>query len=285
MAEKYANPDVLVETDWVAERLQDPNVRIVESDEDYLLYDTGHLPGAVKIDWFTTLQDPLSRDFLSKDAFEHLNSDLGIANDTTVVFYGDKNNWFATYAFWLYEMYGHQKMKVMNGGRAKWTKEGRPLVRDVPQYPRAQYRANNQDPNIRAFRDKVLAQSQAGKPLIDVRSVKEYTGELIAMPNYPQEGAQRGGHIPGAVNIPWATAVREEDGTFKTVEELRQIYSSRGVQPDQEVITYCRIGERSSHTWFVLKYLLGYPRVKNYDGSWTEWGNLVGVPIHRGEQP
>ena len=164
MAEKYANPDVLVETDWVAERLQDPNVRIVESDEDYLLYDTGHIPGAVKIDWFTTLQDPLSRDFLSKDAFEKLNSDLGIANDTTVVFYGDKNNWFATYAFWLFEMYGHQKMKIMNGGRAKWTKEGRPLVRDVPQYPRAQYRANDQDPNIRAFRDKVLAQSQPGNP-------------------------------------------------------------------------------------------------------------------------
>jgi len=285
MAEKYAHPDVLVETDWVAEHLQDPKVRIVESDEDYLLYDTGHLPGAVKIDWFTTLQDPVRRDFLSQEEFEKLNSGLGIANDTTVIFYGDKNNWFATYAFWLYEMYGHRNMKVMNGGRAKWAKEGRPLVRDDPQYPPTEYRAKAPNPDLRAFRDKVLAQSVSGKPLVDVRSVKEYTGELIAMPNYPQEGAQRGGHIPGAVNIPWSTAVREEDGTFKPVEELRQIYTGRGIQPDQEVIAYCRIGERSSHTWFVLKYLLGYPRVKNYDGSWTEWGNLVGVPIHRGEQP
>ncbi len=285
MADKYAKPDVIVTTAWVAEHLDDPKVRVIESDEDYLLYDTGHLPGAVKIDWFTTLQDPQRRDFLSQQAFEKLCSDLGIANDTTVVLYGDKNNWFATYAFWLFEYYGHRNMKIMDGGRAKWVKEGRPLTREVPQYKATQYKAKEADLSVRVFRDQVLEQSQAHRPLIDVRSPKEYTGELIAMPNYPQEGAQRGGHIPGAVNIPWSTAVKEEDGTFKPAGELRQIYAGRGIQPDQPVIAYCRIGERSSHTWFVLKYLLGYPNVRNYDGSWTEWGNLVGVPIHKGEQP
>jgi thiosulfate/3-mercaptopyruvate sulfurtransferase len=285
MADTYSHPEVLVETDWVAEHLDDPNVRIVESNEDYLLYDTGHIPGAVKVDWFTTLQAPEERDFISREEFERMAAKLGISNDTTVVFYGDKNNWFATYAFWLFEYYGHIKLRIMNGGRLKWTQENRPLTRDVPSPKPGVYHAKEPDRNIRAFRDQVLAQSQSHRPLVDVRSLKEYTGELISMPNYPQEGAQRGGHIPGAVSIPWSTAIREADGTFKSADELRHNYADRGIRPDQEVIAYCRIGERSSHTWFVLKYLLGYPAVKNYDGSWTEWGNLVGVPIHKGDQP
>ncbi len=285
MAEVYAHPEVLVETDWVAEHLDDPAVRVVESDEDYLLYDTGHIPGAVKVDWFTTLQAPEERDFLSRGDFEKLAAKLGIANDTTVVFYGDKNNWFATYAYWLFEYYGHKSLRIMNGGRLKWSQENRPLTRDVPAPKATSYHAQEPDQAIRAFRDQVLVQVKARKPIVDVRSTKEYTGELIAMPNYPQEGAQRGGHIPGAVSIPWSTAVREQDGTFKPAAELARIYGERGVRPDQAVIAYCRIGERSSHTWFVLKYLLGYPDVRNYDGSWTEWGNLVGVPIHKGDQP
>ncbi len=277
----YAHPEYLVDTEWTARHLDDPQVRIVESDEDYLLYETGHIPGAVKVDWFTTLQDPVRRDFLTREEFAELCSRLGISNDTTVVFYGDKNNWFACYAFWLFEYYGHEKRRVMDGGRAKWVAEGRPLTREVPQYAQATYHAKEPDQSIRAFRDEVMRQQQEKRPLVDVRSPQEYTGELLHMPNYPQEGAQRGGHIPGAVNIPWSKAVRD-DGTFKPVEELRQLYESQGVRPDQEVIAYCRIGERSSHTWFVLHYLLGYPRVKNYDGSWTEWGNLVGVPIAKG---
>lgn len=277
----YAHPDYLVETDWVADHLNDPNVRLIESDEDYLLYETGHIPGAVKVDWFTVLQHPVRRDFLTPAEFESLCSRLGIANDTTLVFYGDRNNWFACYAFWLFEYYGHTRLKIMNGGRAKWVAEGRPMTKDVPEYPPAQYRASEPNASIRAFRDEVLRQSRERLPLVDVRSPQEYTGELLHMPNYPQEGAQRGGHIPGAVNIPWSKAVRE-DGTFKPLEELRQMYESAGVTPDREVIAYCRIGERSSLTWYVLKYLLGYPDVKNYDGSWTEWGNLVGAPIEKG---
>jgi thiosulfate/3-mercaptopyruvate sulfurtransferase len=278
----YAQPEYLVETDWVAQHLEDPKVRLVESNEDFLLYETGHVPGAVRVDWFTTLQHPLRRDFLSREEFEKLMSEVGIANDTTVVFYGDKNNWFACYAFWLFEYYGHPNRKIMNGGRAKWVLENRPLVKDVPQYPRTQYRAKEPDGRIRVFRDDVMRAVQSGTPLVDVRSPKEYSGELIAMPNYPQEGAQRGGHIPGAVSIPWSTAVNEADSTFKSAEELRQMYQGRGVTPDKDIIAYCRIGERSSHTWFVLKYLLGYPHVRNYDGSWTEWGNLVNVPIEKG---
>jgi len=277
----YAHPEYLVETDWVAQHLNDPKVRLVESDEDYLLYETGHIPGAAKVDWFTTLQDPIKRDFLNKEAFEGLCSQLGISRDTTVVFYGDKNNWFACYAFWLFEYFGHPNRKIMNGGRFKWEKEGRPLVKDVPSYPSATYRATEPDMTIRVFRDQVMQQIQAGLPLVDVRSPQEYTGELIHMPNYPQEGAQRGGHIPGAVNIPWSKAVNESDSTFKTPEALRELYEPKGVTPDREIIAYCRIGERSSHTWFVLKYLLGYPHVKNYDGSWTEWGNLVNAPIEK----
>ena len=277
----FAHPNYLVETDWVAEHLKDPQVRMVESDEDLLLYETGHIPGAVKVDWFTTLQHPLRRDFLSESEFEALCSQLGIGNDTTVVFYGDKSNWFACYALWLFRYYGHEKLKIMNGGRLKWTQEKRPLTKERPTYPPTSYRAKNPDFSIRAFRDDVFDQIKERKPLVDVRSPKEYTGELLHMENYPQEGASRGGHIPGAVNIPWGQAVNEVDSTFKSAEELRQLYASQGITPDQEIVAYCRIGERSSHTWFVLTYLLGYPNVKNYDGSWTEWGNLVNAPIEK----
>ena len=277
----YAHPEYLVETDWVAEHLNDENVRIIESDEDPLLYAIGHIPGAVQVDWFSTLQHPLRRDFLTKEKFEEALSSLGIGNDTTVVFYGDKSNWFACYALWLFQYYGHQNVKIMNGGRLKWEKESRPLVKEVAEYPKTAYRAKEADKSIRAFRDEVLKQSNAKKPLVDVRSPKEYSGELVHMPNYPQEGATRGGHIPGAVSIPWATAVNEADSTFKTPDELRALFEGKDIKPNGEVIAYCRIGERSSLTWFVLKYLLGYPSVKNYDGSWTEWGNLVDAPIEK----
>jgi thiosulfate/3-mercaptopyruvate sulfurtransferase len=276
----YAHPEYLVDTEWVAAHLNDPSVRIAESDEDYLLYETGHIPGAVKVDWFTILQDPVRRDFLSKEAFEKLCSSLGIGNDTTVVFYGDKNNWFAAYSLWVFEYYGHKKSKIMNGSRAKWEREGRPLVKEVPSYPPTTFHATEPEKSIRAFRDEVMAQHDAKKPMVDVRSPKEYSGELLHMPGYAQEGAQRGGHIPGAVNIPWAQAVKE-DNTFKSADDLKALYTGQGITPDKDVIAYCRIGERSSHTWFVLKYLLGYPRVKNYDGSWTEWGNLVNAPIQK----
>jgi thiosulfate/3-mercaptopyruvate sulfurtransferase len=277
----YAHPEYLVETDWVAEHLNDANVRIIESDEDPLLYAIGHIPGAVQVDWFSTLQHPLRRDFLTKEKFEEVNSSLGIANDTTVVFYGDKSNWFACYALWLFQYYGHENVKIMNGGRLKWEKENRPLVKEVPWYAAATYSAKDAVKSIRAFRDEVLAQSNAKKPLVDVRSPKEYSGELTHMPNYPQEGATRGGHIPGAVSIPWSQAVNEADSTFKTTDELLALYEGKNIKGDSEVIAYCRIGERSSLTWFVLKYLLGYPNVKNYDGSWTEWGNLVDAPIEK----
>lgn len=278
---QYAHPEVLVETEWVAQHLNDPHIRIVESDEDVLLYEVGHIPGAVKIDWHTDLQDALVRDYIGKRNFEELLSSRGIANDTTVVFYGDKNNWWACYAFWVFKLFGHEKCLVMNGGRQKWIAENRPLVKDVPTYPRTNYVAQERDDSkIRAFRDQVMQHIAAGKPLVDVRSPQEYRGELLHMPGYPQEGALRGGHIPGAKNIPWAQAVRE-DGTFKSVEELRALYEGQGITPDKDIIAYCRIGERSSHTWFVLTYLLGYPNVRNYDGSWTEWGNLVGVPIEK----
>lgn len=281
MSQEYAHPEFLVDTDWVARNLDNPHIRLVESNEDLLLYDTGHIPGAVRVDWFTELQHSVRRDFLTKEEFEKLCSELGISNDTTVVFYGDKSNWFATYAFWLFQYYGHDNSKIMDGGRAKWTKENRPLTKEVPSYPKTSYAAKDPDPEIRAFRDDVFTHLKEGKPLVDVRSPKEYTGELLHMPNYPQEGASRGGHIPGAVNIPWAQATNEEDGTFKSPEELRQLYESKGITPDKDVIAYCRIGERSSHTWFALRYLLGYGKVRNYDGSWTEWGNLVGAPIEK----
>jgi len=278
---EYAHPEYLVETDWVAGHLTDPNVRIIESDEDPLLYRIGHIPGAVQVDWFTTLQHPVRRDFLTKEQFEDFCSKAGIANDTTLVFYGDKSNWFACYALWLFEYYGHKNVRIMNGGRAKWEQENRLMDKEIPSYDRTSYQAREPDESIRAFREQVFAQIEAKKPLVDVRSPQEYTGELLHMPNYPQEGATRGGHIPGAVNIPWSMAVNESDSTFKTPEELRSLYEGQGIKPDKVIIAYCRIGERSSLTWFALKYLLGYPNVKNYDGSWTEWGNLVGAPIEK----
>ncbi|MBI5032245.1 MAG: sulfurtransferase [Chloroflexi bacterium] len=280
MAE-YVHPEVLVDTDWVAQHLQDKNIRVVESDEDILLYDVGHVPGAVKIDWHVDLQDQVMRDYIDKKGFESLLSSRGIANDTTVVFYGDKNNWWACYAFWVFKLFGHDKCLIMNGGRQKWIAENRPLSKDVPTYPQTKYAAKaRDDKSIRAFREQVMQHVQSGSPLVDVRSPQEFTGELLHMPGYPQEGALRGGHIPGAKNIPWAKAVRE-DGTFKTADELRSLYESQGITNDKDVVAYCRIGERSSHTWFVLSYLLGYPKVRNYDGSWTEWGNLVGAPIEK----
>ncbi|RME57413.1 MAG: sulfurtransferase [Caldilineae bacterium] len=278
----YAHPEVLVSTDWVAEHLNDPNVRLLESNEDVLLYDTGHIPGAVKIDWQEDLNDPIIRDYIGKEEFQALMRRLGIKNDTTVVFYGDKSNWWACYAFWVFQLFGHTNAKVMDGGRQKWVDEGRELTRDVPSYPPSDYVAQERDDaKIRAFRDEVLAHQEAGKPLVDVRSPAEYRGELLHMANYPQEGALRGGHIRGARNVPWARAAND-DGTFKSAEELRAIYlEEQGLKPDDDVIAYCRIGERSSHTWFVLTYLLGFEHVRNYDGSWTEWGNAVAVPIER----
>ncbi len=277
----YAHPEYLVETDWVAEHLDDPAVRIIELDEDALLYNMNHIPGAVRIDWFTTLQHPVRRDFLTKEQFEEVCSESGISNDMTLVFYGDKSNWFACYALWVFQYYGHENVKVMNGGRAKWEQEGRPMTKDVPAYQPTDYTASEPDPSIRAFRQQVFEQVEVGKPLVDVRSPQEYSGEMLHMPNYPQEGAMRGGHIPGAVNIPWSKAVNETDSTFKSPEELHSLYEGKNITPGEDVIAYCRIGERSSLTWFVLKYLLGYPNVKNYDGSWTEWGNLVDAPIEK----
>ena len=278
---EYAHPEVLVETDWVAQHLNDKNIRIVESDEDILLYEVGHVPGAVKIDWHVDLQNTVVRDYIDRQNFQTLLSSRGIANDTTVVFYGDKNNWWACYAFWVFKLFGHEKCVVMNGGRQKWIAENRPLSKETPKYPNTNYAAQERDDNkIRAFRDQVMKHVTSGNPLVDVRSPQEYTGELLHMPGYPQEGALRGGHIPGAKNIPWAKAARE-DGTFKPADELKELYQSQGITPDKDVIAYCRIGERSSHTWFVLQYLLGYPKVRNYDGSWTEWGNLVGAPIEK----
>ncbi len=278
---RYAHPEVIVSTDWVAAHLDDPKVRIVESDEDILLYEIGHVPGAVKLDWHTDLQDLVRRDFIDKAGFEALMAKAGIANDTTVVFYGDKNNWYACYTFWLFTYYGHEQCRIMNGGCAKWEAEGRPYSREVPTYPETRYAAKDPDPRVRAFRDDVLGfvTSKVGA-LVDVRSPQEYTGEVIHMIGYPQEGAQRGGHVAGARNIPWARAANA-DGTFKSPEELRALYEGEGITPDKDVIAYCRIGERSSHTWFVLTYLLGYPNVRNYDGSWTEWGSMVNVPIEK----
>ena len=277
----YAHPEVLVETGWVAEHLNDSSIRMAESDEDVLLYEVGHVPGAVKIDWHTELNDALIRDYLDAEHFSKLLSEKGIAHDTTVIFYGDKNNWWACYAFWVFKLFGHIDCRIMNGGRKKWIDEGRPLTKDVPRTPRTNYQAPPRDDSaIRAFRGDVLRHLEARGALVDVRSPEEYTGQRMHMPDYPNEGALRGGHIPGAKSIPWARAVRE-DGAFKSVEELRALYSTEGITPDKDVIAYCRIGERSSHTWFVLKYLLGFPEVRNYDGSWTEWGNLVGAPVER----
>ncbi len=280
MAE-YAHPEVLVDTQWVADHLQDPNIRLIEADEDVLLYEVGHIPGAVKLDWHVDVQDPLSRDFVDQKGLEELLSHWGISNDTTIVLYGDRNNWYAAYTFWLFTMYGVKNVKILNGGRARWEAEKRPFTKEIPNYPRTNYHAQPANEKIRAFRDEIAPKlKDAQLRLIDVRSPQEYSGELLHMVNYPQEGAQRAGHIPGAKSIPWATAANS-DGTFKSAEELRQIYEGKDITPDKEVVTYCRIGERSAHTWFVLTQLLGYSNVRNYDGSWTEWGSLVRAPIEK----
>lgn len=279
----FANPDVLVSTAWVEENLHDDSIKLIESNEDSLLYFTGHIQNAIHIDWITDLNHQLLRDYIDKRDFENLMRKNGIKNDTTVVFYGDKNNWWACYAFWVFQLFGHNKAKIMNGGRLKWQNENRQLTKEIPKYPETNYTANiRNDHDIRAFRDEVLEHSRKGFPLVDVRSPEEFTGVRLHMPDYPNEGALRGGHIPGALNIPWARAINPEDGTFKNVSELEKIYEEEiNLHKDDEIITYCRIGERSSHTWFVLKYLLGFNNVRNYDGSWTEWGNLVGVPIEK----
>ncbi|MEA2691257.1 MAG: thiosulfate/3-mercaptopyruvate sulfurtransferase [Acidobacteriota bacterium] len=279
----YAHPETLVSTDWVAEHLKDSGIRLVESNEDALLYSSGHIPGAVEVDWTRDLNDPVKRDYLGRDGFEKLMRRIGADKDTTVIFYGDRNNWWATYALWVFRLFGHDKAKVMDGGRIKWVKEGRPLTKDVPSYPETRYEAAERDDSkVRAYRDTVLQHVEEHGKMIDVRSPQEYSGERLHMPEYPNEGALRGGHIPGAANIPWARAVNPDDGTFKSAEELRGLYEGEAkLTPKDDVIVYCRIGERSSHTWFVLTHLLGYKQVRNYDGSWTEWGNLVGVPIEK----
>jgi thiosulfate/3-mercaptopyruvate sulfurtransferase len=277
----YAKP-VLVTTDWVADHLDDDSIVVAEVDEDPDLYDEGHIQGAIKLHWRDDLQDPVERDLVEKESFERLMGERGIANDTTLVVYGDKNNWFAAYAYWYLKIYGHEDVRILDGGRQKWSDEGRDLTTDVPQREPAQYTASERDETIRARRDPVMQGiGDQAKALVDVRSPQEFSGELIAPPGYEQEGAQRAGHIPTAQSIPWAQAV-QDDGTFKSADELKQLYESKGVTPDKEVTAYCRIGERSAHTWFVLRELLGYQQVKNYDGSWTEWGNLIDVPIEKG---
>ncbi len=279
----YAVPEVLVSTHWVADRLNDTDVRIIESNEDPLLYPSGHIPGAVHVDWTNDLNDPVRRDYINREAFERLMSRIGVTPQTTVVFYGDKNNWWATYAFWVFQLFGHTRAKVMDGGRLKWQNEARPMTRDVPEFKATRYQApERQDAKIRAFRENVLEHLGRHGRLVDVRSREEYTGERLHMDAYPNEGALRGGHIPGAANVPWSRAANPADGTFRPANELRDIYlKEQGLKSEDYVIAYCRIGERSSHTWFVLKYLLGFQNVKNYDGSWTEWGNLVNVPIEK----
>jgi thiosulfate/3-mercaptopyruvate sulfurtransferase len=280
----YAHPEMLVSTEWLASHAGDPGLVVAESDEDVLLYETGHIPGAVKLDWHTELNDPVTRDYVDGAGFARLMAEKGVSRDTTLVLYGDRNNWWAAYALWVCTLFGHPDLRLLDGGRAKWIAEGRPLSTEVPQPARASYPVVERDDSAaRAFRDQVLA--HLGSPLIDVRSNGEYTGELLHMPDYPQEGAVRGGHIPGARNIPWSRAAAE-DATFRGRKELEDIYAGEaGLRREDDVVVYCRIGERSSHTWFVLHHLLGYPNVRNYDGSWTEWGNSVRVPIRRGETP
>ena len=278
---EYAHPEVLVSTDWVAEHAADARVRLVEVDVDTNAYDEGHIPGAVAWDWQSELCDPVRRDIVSRDAFERLMSQSGIGNDTTLVIYGDNNNWFAAWAFWQMKIYGHRDVRLMNGGRQKWLREGRDLTLDVSPVEPCPYRAAEPDFSTRAWLADVLKASASGSAaLIDVRSPAEFTGEILAPPGLP-ETCQRGGHIPGARVVPWETAANE-DGTFRSADELRAVYGSQGVDGSRPAIAYCRIGERSSHTWFALKYLLGYQDVRNYDGSWTEWGNLVGAPVERG---
>lgn len=279
----YAVPEILVSTQWVSEHKDDPGIVLVESNEDPLLYASGHIPGAVEVDWTRDLNDPLTRDYLQRAEFEVLMSRIGATNDSTIVFYGDKNNWWACYAAWVFHLFGHQNCRIMDGGRLKWQKEGRELSRSAAQPAPTEYTAKERDDKeFRAFRDQVLAHVAVQGKLIDVRSPEEFSGERLHMPAYPNEGALRGGHIPGARSVPWAKAIDPEDGTFLPAGKLKELYEGgAGLSLTDDVIVYCRIGERSSHTWFVLRYLLGYPTVRNYDGSWTEWGNLVGAPIER----
>ena len=286
-ARGYAHPEVLVSTDWVEQHLNDPKVRLIESNEDTLLYSSGHIPGAVHVDWTSDLNDQLRRDYITRDGFEKLMSRIGATPQTTVVFYGDKNNWWACYAFWVFQLFGHTNARVMDGGRIKWEKDKRALTRDVPSYPQTNYTSKERsDAKHRAFREEVMAHMESRGQLVDVRSPEEFAGTRMHMPDYPNEGALRGGHIPGAKSVPWARAINPEDGTFKSAADLRKIYcDEKQLSPGKATVTYCRIGERSSHTWFVLQHLLGYPYVRNYDGSWTEWGNSVRVPITRGTSP
>ena len=279
----YAHPEVLVSTDWVAAHLDDPTVRLLESDEDVLLYESGHLPGARKLDWVDELNDPVERDYIGREAMEHLLRSKGIGPDTRIVLYGDRNNWWATYAFWVLRLYGVERLAIMDGGRQRWIDEGRPLVTERPAAgPGHLAVRERRETPIRAFREEVLAHVMAGQKLVDVRSPEEFRGERLHMPDYPNEGALRGGHIPGARNVPWARAVDPDTHCFRTADELRAIYErEQGLAPGEDIVVYCRIGERSSHTWFVLTYLLGYGTVRNYDGSWTEWGNAVRAPIER----
>ncbi|MEO7745314.1 MAG: sulfurtransferase [Actinomycetota bacterium] len=278
---QYAHPQRLVTTDWLAEHLGDPGLVVVESDEDVLLYDSGHIPGAVKVDWHTDLNDPLTRDYVDGARFAEVMGARGITRESTVVIYGDKSNWWAAYALWVFTLFGHGDVRLLDGGRAKWIAEGREITRDKPAPAAVDYPVvERDDSEIRAFKDDVLA--HIGRPMVDVRSPGEFSGELLHMPDYPQEGAMRGGHVPGARSVPWARAAAE-DATFKSRDELAAIYQDeKGLRPDDEVIAYCRIGERSSHTWFVLTHLLGFAAVRNYDGSWTEWGNAVRTPIETG---
>lgn len=286
----YAHPDRLVTTEWLAAQLADPNrtgrLVVIESDEDVLLYDTGHIPGAVKVDWHTELNDQVTRDYLDGAAFAALCTAKGIDRDDTIVFYGDNFNWWAAYALWVFSLFGHVDVRLLNGGRAKWVAEGREMTRDRPTRSPGDYPVvTRDDADIRAYREQVLDHITAGRKLVDVRSPGEYSGELLHMSNYPQEGAMRGGHIPGARSKPWKQAAND-DGTFKSADALRAIYADElGLTPADDIVAYCRIGERSSHTWFVLTHLLGYPRVRNYDGSWTEWGNLVRAPVVQGAEP
>ena len=280
MAE-YARPEVLVDTQWVADHLKDPKIRVIEVSVDQSAFDQWHIPGAVALNWFHDLEEHPHRDIASKATMERLLGNAGVGPDTIIVVYGDNNNWFATYAYWLIKLYGHRNLRVMNGGRKKWMDEGRAMTKEASSHPKVQYQAQEANASIRAVRDLVLQSlRQPGKGLVDVRSPREFSGELLAPENLPQEGAQRGGHIPGAANIPWGEAVRP-DGTFKSADELKALYQGKGITPDKEIIAYCRIGERSAHTWFVLTELLGYPKVRNYDGSWTEWGSMVGVPVEK----
>ncbi|KAA2280745.1 MAG: sulfurtransferase [Candidatus Nitrosocosmicus sp.] len=282
MSSNYAHPEVLVDTNWTSQHLNDPNVRIAEVDYDPTTnYHLGHIPGSVLLDWRKDINDPISRNILSKESCQNLLRSIGVNDDTTLILYGDFNNWFAAFAFWVFKYYGFKDVRIMNGGRRKWLEEDRDLDKTIPKYSPGGFVASDPDNNIRTYLMEVShSLKDTNKVLVDVRSPAEFSGEVTAPAEYPTEHAQRGGHIPGANNIPWGKAVNE-DGTFKSAEELKQLYQEKGIVPEKEVIAYCRIGERSSHTWFVLKYLLGYPNVKNYDGSWTEWGNMIGNPIEK----